>query len=166
MRYTNNIINNNKTLVAIPVYNEAVYIEAIISEVLKYNDNILIINDGSIDETSVLLKHHKQVQVITHKINQGYGQSLIDAFEYAKNNGYDWVITMDCDHQHQPLCIPQFLDRIIKSKFDIVSGSRYLLHTNIENVPPDRLRINRQITALLNSILKINITDAFCGFKA
>jgi glycosyltransferase involved in cell wall biosynthesis len=48
----------------------------------------------------------KDIQVITHAANQGYGQSLIDAFNYADSRGYDWVITMDCDEQHEPEMIP------------------------------------------------------------
>jgi len=161
----NNLIKDN-VLIAIPVYNESRYVNDILTTVSQYSDNILVVNDGSDDGTDKLLEKHKQIKVLVHKTNLGYGRSLIDAFGYAKSNGYNWIITMDCDHQHQPQCIPQFVARIEKSKFDIISGSRYLLYTNTENVPAERLRINRQITALLNSALEINITDGFCGFKA
>lgn len=160
--------NNNKNdiLIAIPVHNEAGYVDDILTEVCKYHSDILVINDGSDDGTDKRLKKHKSVSVITHKNNEGYGQSLIDAFEFATNKGYRWILTMDCDHQHQPQCIPQFIEEIKKDTADIISGSRYLFAADTENVPEDRLRINRCITALLNSALKIDITDAFCGFKA
>jgi dolichol-phosphate mannosyltransferase len=161
--------NNNSTddiLIAIPVHNEAGYVDDILTEVSKYHGDILAVNDGSDDGTDKLLKKHKLISVITHKTNDGYGKSLIDAFEFAKNKGYRWIITMDCDHQHQPQCIPQFFEKIEKDTADIISGSRYLFAPDTENVPEDRLRINRCITALLNSGLNINITDAFCGFKA
>lgn len=154
------------TLIAIPVYNESRYVDDILTAVSEYNSNILVVNDGSDDGTDKLLKRYKSTKVITHKTNEGYGQSLIDAFEFAKGRGYGWIITMDCDHQHQPSCIPQFFERIEKDDVDIISGSRYLLSTDPENVPADRLRINHCITALLNSALRIDITDAFCGFKA
>ena len=164
------IHHNNKTikdiLIAIPVYNEARYVDDILTTVSKYNSNILVVNDGSDDGTGELLGKYKSIKVITHKINKGYGRSLIDAFEFAKNRGYDWIITMDCDHQHQPSCIPRFFEKIEKNDADIISGSRYLLSVDPENIPADRLRINRCITALLNSALGIDITDAFCGFKA
>ena len=156
----------NKVLIAIPVHNESRYVNGILSVISKYHSNILVINDGSDDGTDKLLKRHKSIKIITHKTNEGYGQSLIDAFEFAKENGYEWTITMDCDHQHQPSYIPQFLKEINKDNADIISGSRYLLCSNPENVPADRLRINRCITALLNLVTKIDITDSFCGFKA
>ncbi len=154
------------SLVAIPVHNESMYVGDILTAVSKYHSNILVVNDGSDDGTGELLKEHNSINVITHKTNEVYGQSLIDAFEFARGRGYDWIITMDCDHQHQPSCIPQFFERIEKDDVDIISGSRYLLCRDPENVPANRLRINRCITALLNSALRIDITDAFCGFKA
>ena len=153
-------------LVAIPVYNEARYVDDIMKAVSKHHSNILVINDGSSNGTDKLLEKHKFIKVVTHKTNEGYGQSLIDAFAFAVEEDYNWIITMDCDHQHQPSCIPQFLQRIEKNDADIISGSRYLLHTDLEKVPADRLQTNRCITALLNSVLRLEITDAFCGFKA
>lgn len=161
----NNLITNN-ILIAIPAHNESGYVDDILTAVSKYSSNILVIDDGSDDSTDKLLKEYKSIKVITHKTNEGYGRSLIDAFEFASDEDYDWIITMDCDHQHQPVCIPRFFKEIEKDNADIISGSRYFFYTNHENVPPDRLRINRCITALLNSALKLDITDAFCGFKA
>lgn len=158
--------STNDILIAIPVHNEFRYVDDILTAVSKYHSNILVVNDGSDDGTDRLLKDHKSIKTITHKTNKGYGQSLIDAFEFAKTESYDWIITMDCDHQHQPSCIPQFFKNIDKDEADIISGSRYLLSTAPENVPVDRLRINRCITALLNSALALELTDAFCGFKA
>ena len=162
--YCNNRSMKN-TLIAIPVHNESRYVDDILTAVSEYNSNILVINDGSNDGTDKLLKEHKSIKAITHKTNEGYGQSLIDAFGFAKDRGYDWIITIDCDHQHQPYCIPHFFERMEKDDVDIISGSRYLLCTNPENVPAGRLRINHCITTLLNSALGIDITDAFCGFK-
>ena len=161
---------NNKLLIkdvllAIPVYNESRYVDDILTAVSTYNSNILVVDDGSEDDTCKLLNKYESIKTITHKTNEGYGQSLIDAFEFAKSECYDWIITMDCDHQHQPACISRFLREIKKDNVDIISGSRYLLSTNPKNVPADRLRINRCITAMLNSVLRIDITDAFCGFK-
>ena len=121
------------------------------------------------------------IDLITHPENKGYGQSLIDAFAFAADNQYDWVITMDCDEQHEPCRIPLFVQEIKKDDADIISGSRYL-KIDAEGAPPvDRRNINRVITDLINSTLNLNmledagetpalqgvgITDAFCGFKA
>jgi dolichol-phosphate mannosyltransferase len=101
-------------------------------------------------------------------MNMGYGQSLIDAFGFAHRSKFDWVITMDCDHQHEPSCIPRFHSEIEKDDADIVSGSRYLGTTNSGPLEPpaDRVAINRKIMGMLNKVLAFRLTDAFCGFKA
>lgn len=161
----NNQITND-ILIAIPVHNEAEYVDEILTAVSQCHGNILVVNDGSDDGTDELLGKYKSIKVISHKSNEGYGQSLIDAFAFAENEGYSWIITMDGDHQHQPLCLPRFFERIEKDGADIISGSRYLVCADSGNVPADRLRINRCITTLLNCALGIEITDAFCGFKA
>jgi dolichol-phosphate mannosyltransferase len=160
-------LNNHNTLIAIPVYNEARYVDDILTTVSNYSHNILVINDGSDDGTDKLLEKHKSIKVITRKTNRGYGRSLLDAFEFAKGEGYSWIITMDCDHQHQPSCIPQFFEEIKKEDADIISGSRYLESSHQRDKPPaERVAINRDITAQLNQILELELTDSFCGFKA
>ena len=107
------------------------------------------------------------VRVIRHEKNLGYGQSLIDAFNYAICHGYDWVITMDCDGQHEPQSIPDFLAAAVADDCDIVSGSRYLLTgENEDSPPPDRRAVNTEMTRMLNEQLHLGVTDAFCGFKA
>ena len=74
-------------------------------------------------------------------------------------------MTMDCDGQHEPSRIPVLLEAIDDS--DIVSGSRYLRDFRQDTLPPqDRQRINQIITSELNAALGLQLTDAFCGFKA
>jgi dolichol-phosphate mannosyltransferase len=72
---------------------------------------------------------------------------------------------MDCDEQHEPRFIPDFLRAIRDDDADIVSGSRYLMPEG-DAAPADRRRINRTITAELNEALGWSLTDSFCGFKA
>lgn len=155
-------------LVAIPVFNEFDYVDDVLNAVYKYSDNILVVDDGSTDGTSGLLKKHTNVEVISHKMNAGYGQSLIDAFSFACRHKFDWVITIDCDCQHEPSYIPCFCSEIHKDDADIISGSRYLRKTplGMTRPPADRVSINRRITSMLNQSLPIALTDAFCGFKA
>ena len=107
--------------------------------------------------------------MIRHAVNRGYGRSTMDAFRWAMVDGYDWVITMDCDEQHEPEAIPAFMEVIRRNQFDVISGSRYLPASlgASEDVPPEnRRKINSTITRELNEKLGLGITDAFCGFKA
>jgi len=154
-----------KLLTAIPVYNEEKHLDRILSEVRRYSPNILIVNDGSKDRTAELLARHSDIAVITHSHNRGYGAALISAFHYAVAENVDILATMDCDGQHQTARIPMLVDAIHDA--DIVSGSRYLRDFRQNSLAPeDRQRINRIITQELNEALGVELTDAFCGFKA
>jgi glycosyltransferase involved in cell wall biosynthesis len=161
-------ISKATTLIAIPVFNEIKYLDSILQAVIRYSKHILVIDDGSTDGTSEALKKYELIDVLSHCNNTGYGRSLIDAFNYADKKAYDWIITMDCDHQHEPSYIPSFLSEIEKNKADIISGSRYLAKTdlNVVGAPLDRVSINKEITAILNRNLGLKLTDSFCGFKA
>jgi len=136
--------------------------------VQQYASDILVVNDGSTDGTRETLTKHTCLRLVTHETNAGYGRSLIDAFVYARTHRFEWIITIDCDHQHEPSYIPHFYREIEKNEVDIISGSRYLRPLDVGPLrpPPERVAINQEITALLNRVLGIGLTDAFCGFKA
>jgi dolichol-phosphate mannosyltransferase len=154
-----------KLLTAIPVYNEERHLEDVLREVRRYSPRIVVINDGSTDRTAELLSRQDDLQVITHNHNRGYGAALISAFDHALTQNVDVLVTMDCDGQHEPARIPVLLEAIHDA--DIVSGSRYLRDFRQDAQPPqDRHQINRQITSELNERYGLNLSDAFCGFKA
>jgi glycosyltransferase involved in cell wall biosynthesis len=156
-----------RLLIAIPVYNERKYVNSVLDRVKSFHSEILLIDDASTDGTQEILAGRRDIKVIRHATNQGYGQSLIDAFNYADRNGYDWVITMDCDEQHEPEMIPVFIREIKTDRWDLISGSRYLAPRKDDDLPPgDRRSINATITETLNGLFSLGITDAFCGFKA
>jgi len=158
-----------RVLIAIPVYNEERYIEGVLEQVRQHaaGCDILVVDDGSVDGTRSILDRQSDVAVVRHPRNLGYGQSIIDAFEYAKRNDYDWVITIDCDEQHEPWRIPDFLKAARADAADIISGSRYLQTPQpVGWVPEDRRHINFLITTLLNHLFGLSLTDSFCGFKA
>jgi glycosyltransferase involved in cell wall biosynthesis len=156
-----------RILLAIPIFNEAEHLNAVLDEVGRYIDDIVVIDDGSTDGSKVLLARRENICVISHPHNRGYGQTIIDAFHFACGSGYDWVITMDCDLQHEPARIPDFIAEIKKDDSDIINGSRYLAESKCNGCPPpDRRKINEQITDQINQRLGLQLTDAFCGFKA
>ncbi|MDX2114684.1 MAG: glycosyltransferase family 2 protein [Planctomycetota bacterium] len=155
-----------RTLIAIPTYNEERYVLRVLRRVREHAENILVIDDGSTDSTPCLLPQ-MPVEVIRHAANRGYGRSLQDAFRWARVDRFDWVITMDCDEQHEPEAIPSFLDAIARDDADVISGSRYLsAYGDNDSPPPARRHINHAITREINERLGLAITDAFCGFKA
>jgi len=152
---------------ALPVYNEVAHVDRVLDEVLRYSDDVLVIDDGSTDGTSERLTARGDVQVIRHEPNRGYGAGLISAFDYAQREGYDVLVTIDCDGQHEPKRIPQFVAKLDETGADIVSGSRYLQAFPGDTAPPEQRRaINVRITEQLEELLGLSLTDSFCGFKA
>ena len=162
-------------LTALPVYNEAAHVSAVLDEVLRFTPDVLVVDDGSTDGTSPLLaarvEQRGDIRIVRHPRNQGYGAALATAFREALAGEWDGLVTIDCDGQHQPQLIPTFIAATTASAgrpaADIVSGSRYLRRFPGDSEPPAaRRRINAEITAIINSRLGLDLTDAFCGFKA
>src|SRR5262245_11934090 len=152
-------------LTAIPVYNEAKYVRQVLAEVRRYSPQILVVDDGSSDGTSQLLDIEPDLLRVTHVKNRGYGAAIRSCFDFASNHGFDVLVTMDCDGQHEPSRIPLMLEAI--GDCDIASGSRYLRDFRQNTpVPKERLRINQMVSAELNQRFGLELTDAFCGFKA
>lgn len=156
---------SSRFLTALPVYNEASHVTNVLNEVAKYATDVLVVDDGSTDGTRQILQDRKDIHLLVHRENGGYGAALKSAFDYAVHHRYDFVVTIDCDGQHEPQRITQLAAACRHA--DIVSGSRYLESPDsTKQVPNDRLLINRTITKELNQQLGLNLTDAFCGFKA
>jgi dolichol-phosphate mannosyltransferase len=158
-----------RPVIIMPLYNEEETVAEVVREVRRHTTaQILVVNDGSTDGSARILQGVRLsgVQVITHAQNEGYGQSLIDGFGYAMREGFAVAVTIDCDLQHEPRLIPKFLEAV--QGFDIVSGSRY--HPDASYVqdpaPPDRQRINTEVTRIVNDLTGYRLTDAWCGFKA
>lgn len=155
----------NRTLTAVPVYNEVRHVASVLKGALDHSEDVLVVDDGSTDGTSELLAAYKDIHRIRHPRNLGYGAALKSAFAFAVEREYDVLVTIDCDGQHQPRLIPRFIDACREA--DVVSGSRYLKRFPGDSPPPeDRRRINQTITDEINRRLGLSLTDAFCGFKA
>jgi glycosyltransferase involved in cell wall biosynthesis len=152
-------------LTVLPVFNEVQYVQSVIDEVRRHSEHVLVVDDGSEDGTSRILQDRDDIQLVRHMENRGYGAALRSGFAFGVENGFEIVITIDCDGQHEPQRIPQL---VAAARFaDIVSGSRYLqAHPGDTVPPPERRRVNQVITAHLNEHLGLKLTDAFCGFKA
>jgi dolichol-phosphate mannosyltransferase len=127
----------------------------------------LFVNDGSTDRSGEIINSLAETYRIIHKAdreNVGYGRSIIDSFNFAIENGYDQLVTIDCDEQHEPGQIPHFFEGI--TGYDVCSCSRYLREDPKNDPPPsDRLAVNKEITSVINAITGYKLTDSFCGMK-
>ncbi|HET6572726.1 MAG TPA: glycosyltransferase family 2 protein [Fimbriiglobus sp.] len=158
-------MDSPRWLTAIPVYNEAKHVRAVLAEARRYSPRILVVDDGSTDETAKLLDAEPGLFRVTHPANCGYGAAIASAFRFAVEQQYEVLVTMDCDGQHEPARVPVLLEALHDA--DIVSGSRYLRDFRQDTpAPTDRQSINATVTAEINDRYGLNLTDAFCGFKA
>lgn len=156
-----------RALIIIPLFNEAPTVARVLDEVHRAapSADVLVVDDGSTDGSTAILSARPDVRSVRHPRNSGYGASLITGFREAVAGGYAVAVTIDCDEQHEPARIPEFLQALERT--DIVSGSRYLDPTLPgDPAPPDRAELNREFTEILRAVTGYAITDAWCGFKA
>lgn len=118
--------------VLIPTYNNAGSLHAVLTEVLRHTNRVLVVNDGSTDKTSEILAAFPEIQVLSYTPNQGKGVALQRGFTEAVRLGYDYAITMDSDGQHYPSDLVKFLDQLEETPGALIVGGRNL---NQENVP-------------------------------
>jgi glycosyltransferase involved in cell wall biosynthesis len=142
-----------KICAVIPAYNEQESIGEVLDHLHIHVDNIIVVDDGSSDETSRKAKNHG-FTVIRHKQNQGYDKSISDGFREAIKQNATVIFTFDADGQHHSEDVPQLLDPILKGNADVVVGIR-----------PCTQRFSERIFSWYAQ-KKIGIHDPLCGVKA
>ena len=157
--------NQPRILVCIPAYNEAHTVAEIINKARKYASEVIVYDDGSIDNTYEEAER-AGAAVIRSPTNKGYGIAIKSLFQVAREKNADVMITLDSDGQHNPDNIPSLVEPILTGGSDIVIGSRYLTNKDREKVPKYRSLGIRTITKLTQSASYSNITDAQSGFRA
>lgn len=120
-----------KIMVIIPTYNNEKTLTAVIEDVLLYVKDIIVINDGSTDNTPALLENYPDLQVITHPTNKGKGTALKSGLIQAQKAGYRYAITIDSDGQHFASDIPMFIEEIEKEPDALLIGARNLTSNNM-----------------------------------
>jgi len=115
-----NAISEKKICVLIPTYNNEKTLKRVIDGVLDYTGNIIVVNDGSTDSTSEILKNYPQITVVSLPENKGKGNGLKIGFRKAQELGYHYAITIDSDGQHYPDDIPVFIEALLTEKEDVL----------------------------------------------
>tara|TARA_Y100001980_G_C14498156_1_gene274413 strand:- start:272 stop:997 length:726 start_codon:yes stop_codon:yes gene_type:complete len=161
-----------KKLIIIPTYNEKENIENIIRKVfsLETQFNILIIDDGSPDNTAQIVKNLQNefsnmlfIEERTGKL--GLGTAYIHGFKWALKNNYDFIFEMDADFSHDPEDLPRLLHACTNEGGDLAIGSRYVKGVNIVNWPMSRLLMSYFASKYVKTITGMPINDSTAGFK-
>jgi len=113
-----------KACVIIPAYNNAKTLGAVINDVSVYTKNIIVVNDGSVDETEAVLSSFSFLHIISYKKNTGKGWALRQGLKHATELGCLYAITIDSDGQHFAEDLPKFLDKLETEKHAIIIGAR------------------------------------------
>ncbi|MBK8609580.1 MAG: DUF2062 domain-containing protein [Chitinophagaceae bacterium] len=113
-----------KACVIIPTYNNAATLAGVIADVSQYSDHIIVVNDGSTDNTVEIVARFPSVQLISYPKNVGKGWALRQSFTYAIQKGYQYAITIDSDGQHFAKDLPAFIDTIEKFPGSLIIGAR------------------------------------------
>ena len=139
-----------KTCLLLPAYNESKTIGQIIQETSEFISEIVVIDDGSLDETAEIASGYGVV-CLANATNCGKGNALRKGFAYALKHGYELVFTMDSDGQHDPADIPRFLEHFDNTHPDILIGARET--KNWRTSMPFHRRINNRLISYVGSKL-------------
>ncbi len=146
----------------VPAYNEATRIKSVIDRLAKYVDIIVVIDDGSTDNTAEVAIHNKTV-VLKHLVNLGQGAAIQTGFEYAKTINPEVVITFDADGQFSEKEINRLIDPIIDQRVDITLGSRFLGST--VDMPIIKLMVLKIGILFTYIFSNIKLSDTHNGFR-
>ena len=164
----------NSLCIIIPVYNEETHIENCVNQVIKVTKEIkhvpliLIVNDGSIDNTNLILKKlslkYHQLIIINHNKNKGYGAALDTGIKEALRRKFKFAIFMDSDQTNDPKYILNFY-KYINMGYDCIKASRYINKGKMVKAPLYRRIISKIGNYIASKLFAINIHDCTNGFR-
>ena len=107
-----------------PTYNNAPMLKRVLDDLLAYTDQIIVVNDGSTDDTAQILSTVKVADVVSYPVNKGKGYALRQGFQRALSLGYEYAISIDSDGQHFADDLPVFLQALATNSGSIIIGNR------------------------------------------
>ncbi len=156
------LLNSTSFCVIVPTYNNQKTLKKVLDSILDYTANVIIVNDGSTDETFEILKQYSQLTQIHHPKNLGKGRALRNGFRKALEQNFEYAITIDSDGQHFASDIPNFIEEIQKEPNALLIGSRNMTQ---ENVPKKSSFGNKFSNFWFKFETGIKLEDTQSGFR-
>lgn len=155
-------IKNLKCLVVVPTYNNEGTLIEVIRSVKEFSDDILVVNDGSTDTTAQLLEKENGIKVIEYAKNKGKGFAIKKALDFAGQNKYRYIITIDADGQHFADDLPIFVDAILNMPDTLFVGARNL---QSEGMPQKNTFANKFSNFWYHVETGETLTDTQSGYR-
>ncbi|HIP17641.1 MAG TPA: glycosyltransferase family 2 protein [Methanothermococcus okinawensis] len=163
----------NKSIVIIPTYNEEKNILRVLNDLKNIPVDVIIVDDGSSDNTKEIIKNYMKNSSIKNKIytlfkdkNEGKSKAIRDGTELALKLNYEYIVYMDGDYQHKPKDIPKMFERLKKHNGDAIFGIR-----KYSSIPFHRRLSNYLASIIMSLIISIYVgkiyffRDIQCGFR-
>ncbi len=147
--------------VVIPCLNEAGSLAALIAEIRPCLPNVIVVDDGSTDATAALARQ-SGARLVQHGQTMGKGAALGSGCRFARELGFDWVLTLDGDGQHAASDIPRLLSAAEVTQAELVVGNRM---ANPTTMPWIRWQVNRWLSRRLSRLTGRDLPDTQCGFR-
>ncbi|MHB1079847.1 MAG: glycosyltransferase family 2 protein [Prosthecobacter sp.] len=150
-----------KIAALIPAYREAVAIADVVQRTLPHVDLVLVVDDGSPDETAALAKT-AGAEVIVHSVNQGKGAAMKTGMKTLTERGFDYIMVLDGDGQHAPEEVSRFTALARAGTAYVVVGNRF---ENVKGMPIVRRFVNSLMSRIISNACGVRIPDTQCGFR-
>ncbi|MFH1752153.1 MAG: glycosyltransferase family 2 protein [archaeon] len=160
-----------KLVVMIPAFNEEKTISQVIKEIPRKINGItivevLVVNDGSKDNTIEQARKAKADKIISNQLNSGLGVTFRKGIDTALEMNADVIVNIDADMQFNPQDIPKLIKPILDSKADMVTASRFACKALEPEMPGIKKFGNHLFTGIINLLTGQHFTDTQCGFRA
>lgn len=159
-----------KILIIIPAFNEENTIVEVVNNIFKEVGSVrdiklLVVDDGSTDNTRKKVKENTNALIISHIVNKGVGSAFSTGINYALKNDFDVVVNIDADGQFDVREMGKLINPIIKKKADLVVGNRFSVGKP-QNMPLVKYYGNKLMNGLIGYIVNNDFQDVSCGFRS
>jgi dolichol-phosphate mannosyltransferase len=160
------------TVVAfLPVYNEETHIGGLLGRFKPVLDagtvqEVVVVDDGSTDQTPAILRRYRNCTVITQPNHQGIGSSIRAAYQHALERDYDVFVILAGNGKDDPAQISNLLAPVLRSEADYVQGSRFLPGGQSQGLPRHRYLAMRAFSLVFSLMVLHHFSDCTNGFRA